>query len=255
MHSLVLSHTSFGAQLLQVRLSGNEILYNSPLSKIESGQSFRGGIPILFPQFGNLGPLQKHGFARDVYWQLVKEDIHLDYTEIEYEYIIEKNHYYNWGNNAILNLKVNSSQNIIRILLQIKNTGISSFYFTGGLHPYFKIKSRSVIKITGMEETCFEDAFPVKNFNLNDDSMIERLYLNNNEITFYNGYSHLLIKSSGFNNWMFWNPGSECAKNILDLPNEDWDKFFCIEPVLNNKAQILKSNDIFKGELIIELLD
>ena len=255
MRSLDLTHTSFGAQLVQVRLSGTDLFYNSPLSKIESGQSFRGGIPILFPQFGNLGPLKKHGFVRDVYWQLVKEAINLESAEIEYEYIIDENHSSNWGNKAILNLKIYSSQNVIRIILQIKNTGESSFCFTGGLHPYFKIRSRSVIKINGMEESYFEDVFPVNNFNLNDDSMIERLYLNNNEITFYNGYSHLLIKSSGFNNWMFWNPGSEGAKKLLDLPNEDWDKFFCIEPVLNNTAQLLKSNDIFKGELIIKLLE
>jgi len=43
-------------------------LFCSPLSVYASGKAIRGGIPIVFPQFGG-GPLPQHGFARNRKWR------------------------------------------------------------------------------------------------------------------------------------------------------------------------------------------
>mgnify|MGYP000559868599 CR=1 FL=1 len=59
-HTLDLIYTQFGAQLLQAKIAGNDVLYNSSSNNIESNLPFRGGIQILFPQFGNVGILKKY---------------------------------------------------------------------------------------------------------------------------------------------------------------------------------------------------
>lgn len=249
-----LKHISFGAQILQVKLGINELLYLSPLSQIGTKQTLRGGIPVLFPQFGNFGNLKKHGFVRDLNWKLVNEENNQNGLFVEYEYVIAKNHFLDWKHSAKLNLKASVINNVFNITIQILNIGDSSFEFTGGLHPYFKINSRSTIKINGLESSSFEDSFPEIRFELSSERVIERLYFTNNDIFFNNGSDNLVIKSKGFESWMIWNPGMDMAKSINDLPDDDWNKFICIEPIIKNNAILLKPNEIFKGELVVELL-
>lgn len=249
-----LKHISFGAQILQVKLGINELLYLSPLSQIGTKQTLRGGIPVLFPQFGNFGNLKKHGFVRNLNWKLVNEKNNQNDLFVEYEYVIAKDHFLDWNHSAKLNLQASIINNIFNINIQILNIGDSEFEFTGGLHPYFKINSRSTIKIEGLESSFFEDSFPEITFKLSSDNVIERLYYTNSNIYFNNGSNNLLIKSKGFESWMLWNPGIDMTKAINDLPDDDWNKFICIEPIVKNNAILLKPNEIFKGELAVELL-
>lgn len=190
----------------------------------------------MFPQFGIFGNLKKHWFVRDLNWKLVNEENNQNDLFVEYEYVIAKDHFLDWKHSAKLNLKASVINNLFNITIQILNIGDSAFEFTGGLHPYFKINSRSAIKINGLESTSFKDSFPVIRFELSSDRVIERLYFTNKNINFYNGSDNLVIKSKGFECWMIWNLGKEGAKNINDLPDEDRNKFLCIEPIVINNA-------------------
>ena len=53
--------------------SGEELLFVSKDAIFKPPKAIRGGIPICFPQFGDLGPLkQQHGFARNVAFEVEK---------------------------------------------------------------------------------------------------------------------------------------------------------------------------------------
>ena len=41
----------------------------------------------------------------------------------------------------------------------------------------------------------------------------------------------------------------------VDAVDNDWDKFVCIEPLVNNKSIMLCPNEIFNGELKIKVKD
>ncbi|VAH10223.1 unnamed protein product [Triticum turgidum subsp. durum] len=52
---------------------GDELLFTSSKAIMKPPKAMRGGIPICFPQFGNCGTLERHGFARNRMWGLDEE--------------------------------------------------------------------------------------------------------------------------------------------------------------------------------------
>ena len=50
---------------------GQEQLYLSPRAVFDGRKPVRGGVPVIFPQFNEMGPLPRHGFARGLAWEPV----------------------------------------------------------------------------------------------------------------------------------------------------------------------------------------
>jgi len=245
----LISHSFIGAQILSASfVKDKNIFYLSNLSVF--GKTYRGGVPVLFPQFANNGNLRKHGFVRDFAWELIYEKQDENSAIIEYDYSIDEDDYPEWPYDAKLSLFCEMVSNLITIKLIVINTDIKPFEFTGGLHPYFAISSKKDLVINGLESADYKDAFPDIPFNLNGKDLIERQYDAKNPVKFFNGENWITIKSEGFDNWMIWNPGEEGAKSIKDLPNEDWSKFICIEPIVS-KPVLLEPGELFIGELQI----
>jgi glucose-6-phosphate 1-epimerase len=46
------------------------VLFVSSEAVFDGAKPIRGGIPVVFPQFGTQGPLPQHGFARNSVWTL-----------------------------------------------------------------------------------------------------------------------------------------------------------------------------------------
>ena len=67
-----------GAQVLSWVSGGRERLYLSPQSTLDGLSAIRGGIPVCFPQFNQRGDLPKHGFARNLPWQVNTPHLHAD---------------------------------------------------------------------------------------------------------------------------------------------------------------------------------
>src|SRR5512139_1508054 len=62
----------YGAHVVSwVSASGQERLFLSRASAFRAGAPIRGGVPIVFPQFGMTGPLPLHGLARLMAWEIV----------------------------------------------------------------------------------------------------------------------------------------------------------------------------------------
>lgn len=249
-----ITHSSVGAQLLQAELGDLQIFYITEDNLIDVNLVKRGGIPIIFPQFGEKMGSKKHGFARDIIWDLTEEFKSADHTKIVYNCLIDESRFFNWKYNAKLTLEYSVSNTNLNIRFIVENVGSKMFEFTGGLHPYFRIKSRSHININGLELIDYIDKRGLKKeFSISSSDEIERLYLGNSNISFHNGYGNLKITATGFENWMIWNPGKELTKKIPDLPNDDWNKFICIEPIIFNNPKKLNPKEKFIGNLSISL--
>lgn len=61
-----------GSHVASWQLGGRELLFMSDLAVYNGTKALRGGIPVCWPQFGDLGPCKaQHGFARNKPWTLV----------------------------------------------------------------------------------------------------------------------------------------------------------------------------------------
>ncbi len=242
---------SVGAQLLRAR----DYFYTSP-TKPAQGMPWRGGVPVLFPQFAELGSLPKHGFARSSIWQRTGDSAWaLDFCSTKRPF---------WPHAARLELGYTPNVQGIEaggaLCLDIKNTGNTSFEFTGGLHPYWAVKDAGAACIFGLGGLLVNDVYQPSRIALpnewrpSDGQAVEVLVQGCPDVVLQDGARRILLQASGFTEWMVWNPGRELAAGLGDMPANDWARFLCIEPVCVKNPVMLNAGQSFRFSLSWRLL-
>jgi glucose-6-phosphate 1-epimerase len=248
-----IAHESLGGQIISV----DDFFYVSPLLPNES-TSRRAGIPVLFPQFGEWGPLRKHGIVRNKKWQLNREEFRNFKKEIQYSLAIHSGEDPSWPYDAILDLRFSISSNDIHVSINIQNTGEKSFIWSGGLHPYFSVANLLEVRVRGFQNCPVRNKFDPTQSRFEEEFLgfsekpCESLFDSIGSVELLMTSGSLILSATGFNQWMVWNPGKDGAREIHDLPDEDWNKFLCIEPAIVDPAMQLNPGQTFSGTLRIE---
>lgn len=245
----------FGGQVVSVIFNDIELLYLSPLNL--EFKPARGGVPVLFPQFANNGALSKHGFARNLPWIKSNEEMSSCFHRIQYSLVIEPNFDLNWPHKALLELDLCVSPDGFKQKLTVMNAGTTSFDWTGGLHPYFAVSDLCKIEVDGLRDITYFDCHNPTHTNPQignlhfDDQPCEKLFDAAPNLIIQDKKFELVISTSGFSQWMIWNPGK--MNNLADLPLDAWKSFICIEPVIVSKPNRLSPGETFVGEMAIKL--
>lgn len=236
-------------QLLNIQHpSLGELFYCSPVPTAD-GQPVRGGVPVLFPQFAERGSLPKHGLVRQVPWQ---QD-----SPSQFSVTLDAMPSLGWHGAADLVLHVDhSASDTVTLTLRVTNTGTTAFGFTGGLHPYFLVQDVQACQVLGLQDCVYQDRYAAQDCLsevgwISSAQAFERLYLQAPELVLVDGQRRLSLSCRGFTEWMIWNCGQVGAQTLIDLPDADWQKFLCIEPVIASQPMILTPNAIFEGSLTI----
>ncbi|ABE45908.1 Aldose 1-epimerase [Polaromonas sp. JS666] len=254
-----LTYARAGAQILQAHLKlGTGIFYHSPIAPTGSMPA-RGGVPVLFPQFANRGPLPKHGLVRTALWALAEESRSEQAHGVAFELAIAPGQFADWPHAAHLVLKAEASQDSLRLSLQVTNTGNDTFTWTGGLHPYFAVDDVQACSVVGLAGLPVQDHYdanlttePSSPRNWGDEPF-ERLYGACPPLTLFTGSRWLKLTASGFEQWMVWNPGRAGGDALPDLPAGDWRRFVCVEPVCVTRPAELVPGAVFSGTLAISV--
>ncbi|MDP3798964.1 MAG: D-hexose-6-phosphate mutarotase [Polaromonas sp.] len=255
-----LAHARLGAQVLQVDVGWESgIFYRSPIAPGDSMPA-RGGVPVLFPQFADRGPLPKHGLVRTARWALAQESKSDQAHSLAFELAIAPGQFADWPHAAQLVLKAEAAQDGLRLRLQVTNTGNDAFTWTGGLHPYFAVDSLQACSLAGLAGLPVEDRYDA---GLTTEPYgppgwgnepFERLYDACPPLRLFTGSQWLTLTASGFKQWMVWNPGQEGGDAMPDLPAGDWQRFICIEPVCAARHASLLPGEVFTGTLDVRWL-
>jgi len=259
-----LRHQPFGGQLMSAVWVGDgldrELLFASAHS-LGPGTPVRGGIPVMFPQFNELGPLPKHGLVRTALWrEAISRTDRAAGAGFRYHLDVDQTVDGRWPHAARLELSGQLDRHALEITLTVENMGRSAFDWTGGLHPYFATTDCLAATLSGLEGSGLSDRYDASVSRERSTPLswtgeaFERLYAEAPPLTLNAGSHRLHLSCSGFDQWMIWNPGRELARTIRDLGPEDWRRFVCIEPVIVTRPSRLAPGEIFRGRLRIELL-
>ena len=249
---MLIEHQALGAQILRLE----DFFYLSPI-QLTNNHPRRGGVPILFPQFADRGHLKKHGFVRNLNWQLITDAQSLESHQLTYRLQIQEKDIPEWPYCANLELSLNATVNDVEISLMICNNGPNPFSWTGGLHPYFFLSNLLDTSIKGLQNQRVSNRFDqdqqIHSAELLtlSNKPLESLFHTSTPLQIISPKQHFDLKSEGFTEWMIWNPAEQGADDFIDIPLADWKNFLCVEHVIVSKPLQLLPQASFTGKLTI----
>lgn len=235
---------------------GDDVLYLSPRSRWEPGQAIRGGIPIIFPQFADQGPLPKHGFARTALWTIAESSPNA--ATLVLSDTDETRAIWNFAFRAELRVDLSDQ---LSMSLTVRNTGDRAFEFTCALHSYFHVTRVRSVWIDGLKGVRYRDKVEggekvERERQVRFHGETDRIYLNApDELRVVDGaaWESVVVRKHGFTDAVVWNPGLEKARAMDDLGEEAFPHFVCVEAACAADPVHLEPGEAWTGEQTIRV--
>lgn len=225
-----------GAHVLSWQPSpGRERLYLSPRASFADGAAIRGGIPVIFPQFGGRGSMVKHGFARVLDWRYVGIESETGTPAAVLELVDSEDTRHLWPASFRARLHVALAPAALAVRLAIRNQGEAPFSFTAALHTYLRVNDLDATTVQGLEAADFEDSrdgrfTAAEGEPVRFQSEVDRLYPDcAHNLLLAQGDDAMRISADGFRDTVVWNPGAELAAKMADLGAGEHRHFVCVE--------------------------
>jgi len=232
--------SAFGAHALSWRCRGQERLYLSPRASFGAGKAIRGGVPVIFPQFGERGDGPRHGFARTLDWQAL-DTAGSTLPRLAFRLSDSEHTRTRWPHRFEAVLSLEPSENRLRIALSVHNSDNAPFQFTAALHTYLRVADVAGTLVHGLERSPFVDSahgnqpLPAADAPVRFEGEVDRIYAGTAGMCVTDGVDLLRIEAEGFSDTVVWNPGAELAAGMSDLGPGEYRRFVCIEA-----AQVLE---------------
>ncbi|MFT4191839.1 MAG: D-hexose-6-phosphate mutarotase [Comamonas sp.] len=223
-----------GAHLVSWQTAdGREQLYLSPRAQLDGQSAIRGGVPICFPQFNQRGPLLKHGFARNLPWQVEAAEAAQVTLGLRQGALTRAF----WPQAFHAQLTVTLEADGLRLALRVENTGAAPWSFTAALHTYLRVDDAEQAQLAGLEGCARWDAVrdahlrqaEAPRFGAEFDSVFQAppqpLHLSGAA----GGGRLRIAQSPSCPQTVVWNPGPELSRTLADLPDEGWRHMLCVE--------------------------
>ncbi|HEU0051775.1 MAG TPA: D-hexose-6-phosphate mutarotase [Longimicrobium sp.] len=215
--------------------SGDDVLFLSAASRFGEGAAIRGGIPVIFPQFAEQGPLPKHGFARTSEWALVDTVDAEDEACAVFQLTDTPATHAVWDHAFRAEVAVVLAD-ALTVVLSVENTGEAPFEFTCALHGYLRVDDARRAAVDGLRGVRFRDKVAGGEAVQEEDELrfageVDRVYLGATpELRLRDGDGHTTtLRARGFPDAVVWNPGPELAAKLEDLEEDGWRRFVCVE--------------------------
>ncbi len=262
----VLLYTAGGAQCTILReganlvswipANGSEQLFISRCSGSVDGLPVRGGIPLVFPQFAEMGPLPKHGILRNINWDLIAISSQPDCASATLQTECRPFSYPGWPYAFRARLVVELQDQSVFLQFSIQNTGTQTFAFQSAMHAYLRLPGGTPADILGCIPANYFDkqlqswCEPAMTSPVHINAATDRIYQSPaTRLLCQSGTTRLTLQSGGFPEMVIWTPWREGASAIPDLGDDEGDQFICIEPAAIYQAQQLAPGSQWQGRL------
>jgi len=238
--------TLHGAHLVSwTPVGGGERLYLSERSRFAASHAIRGGVPVIFPQFGDGGPLQgprtspsgmRHGFARLSSWTLLDTRHDKDYACATFRLTDSEATRAIWPHAFAAELTVMIEGKRLDVEFEVENTGSEPFSFAAALHSYFSVAKADMCSLQGLEDCHYLDRLDGGKYKHEDsealsfDDEIDRIYLAARKpLLLWEPARHLAIEADGFPDVVVWNPWQDKCAAMDDMPPLGFRQMLCVE--------------------------
>lgn len=227
-----------GGQVTHFQKEGEPpILFTSQCSRFEPGVPIRGGIPVIFPWFGQPeGRPHRHGIARLRDWALSELATGLDGSlrlclrmpevedgpdcpacAVESELVI---------------------RDTLTVEVRVTNQSERPFTFELCLQTYLTVGDVRQIWITGLQDTVYLDATTggrrtrdtAPRVTIQDE--VDRIYLNTaRPVEVHDPVLQrtVRVEKNGSASTIIWNPGPDRARSLPDLGDDEYLHMVCVE--------------------------
>lgn len=252
-----------GATITSFVSNGEEILFVSKNSLFDNKKAIRGGIPVVFPNFGpwSLGP--QHGFARTKRWAIKKaQETTSNSSSLTLMLTDDEETRKAWNFKFELEYVLILTETSLTTNLVIHNKDEKQFDFTSLLHTYLKLDNVCNAKVTDLAGSEYIDKvnngviLKETNESVQLSGETDRVYAATNNthkvITGNANKLNILIRKNNFPDTVVWNPWIEKAKGMSDFGDEEYKTMICVEAgYVNNRYELKPNKSVTMGQEII----
>ncbi|MHB0935611.1 MAG: D-hexose-6-phosphate mutarotase [Armatimonadota bacterium] len=236
---------------------GDELFFVSRESFFAPDKPIRGGIPVIFPQFGG-GPLPQHGLARISDWTPAQTGVGEDGTvSLVLSLTDAPATQALWPYAFALELGVQLREDNLTVTYRARNTGREAFDYYAVLHTYFRMADIHTASLYGLEGITFIDSLrddirevearPVIRFAEETD----RIYVDApNTLCLKDEASNrtFTIEKRNMPDVVVWNPWIAKAQRMPDFGDDEYQWMVCVETGNMAGPRTLSAGDEWYGE-------
>ncbi|KAJ8768480.1 hypothetical protein K2173_022569 [Erythroxylum novogranatense] len=260
-----------GGQVLGWRTEqGEELLFTSSKAIFKPPHPVRGGIPICFPQFGNRGSLEQHGFARKKIWVFDENPPPLHRQDSNGKTFVDlllkpsEDDLKIWPHSFEFRLRVSlAADGNLMLLSRIRNINCKPFSFSIAYHTYFSISDISEVRVEGLETLDYLDnlrqkeRFTEQGNALTFESEVDRVYLSSSDVIAIFDHERkrtFMIRKEGLPDVVVWNPWDKKSKTMVDFGDEEYKQMLCVDGAAVEKPITLKPGEEWTGRLELSVV-
>ncbi|VFQ67995.1 unnamed protein product [Cuscuta campestris] len=250
-----------GGQVLSWKTGhGEELLFTSSKAICKPPKAIRGGIPICFPQFGNCGSLEDHGFARNRMWVIddtnpppLQSNDSNGKTFIDLLFKLSKDDLKVWPHGFEFRLRVAVTvEGSLVLVSRVRNVNCKPFSFSFAYLSYLSVSDISEVRVEGVETLDYLDnlhkkeRFTEQGDALTFESEVDRLYLSSSDVI--SVFDHekkrtFHIRKEGLPDVVVWNPWVKKSRALVDLGDEEYKQMVCVNGAAVEKPITLKPGE------------
>jgi glucose-6-phosphate 1-epimerase len=241
--------SSYGAHLLSYKPTAEvEVIYLSPEAAWQNNTPIRGGVPVCWPWFGPVAAefnpaaqkLPNHGVVRTELWQLVDQSVTESAVSIEFHIETKALPYSDAP--SYLSLTLQLTETALTLTLN-SDQGLQQ----AALHSYFNVDSVHQVSVSPLSGDYLDKVqgggrFVQPQAELKFTAEVDRVYLNTaDELTLDQQGTAVQITQQGHDASVLWNPWTEKAAALKDLPDTGYLHYVCVETArldLSNTAPL-----------------
>jgi len=252
-----------GAQVTSWKpASGEERLFLSDRSTFAPDAAIRGGIPIIFPQFGGMGALPKHGFARVVEWEAVRAGrASTGRGEGHFRLTANARTRSTWNHAFSASFVVGVEGMSLSLALSVLNEDEVPFQFTAALHTYLLVDDVRGAIVRGLEGASFRDSAAggvekrQGDTELRVSGEVDRIYLGvDKPLEVKDALRRTRVAMRGFSDVVVWNPGAERGASLPDMDPSGWLRMLCVEAAVVGTPVKLGPGERWTGQQTLTAL-